>query len=322
MKSILLSIFTLVVFSYAGVSTIQAQDALEKTGATNKYEKHALDVANAQAVSTTVVINEIYGAGGCNTAGCSAVNRDYIELKNIGTGLASIGGWSVQYASATGTSWTVITIPAGTTLRPGDTYLIGGSTNGASGTGATPLPTPNISTTLAMSGTAGKVALVSNSTPISGTGCPITAPIVDYVGYGATANCSETAPATAPTATTSVGRVTNADTDTNGADFVPGTPTPQAALQPTAASATIEGRVLNSFGNGLSKITVTVTDSAGNSQQYLTGAFGYYVFDGLRTGETYIVSVRSKAYRFDPATRVVSLEQDLQNLDFTASPQE
>lgn len=308
MKSILFSIFTLAVFSLAGFHTIQAQERVKSGG----YVKSQPQAANA--VSSTVVINEIYGGGGSATA---TYQRDYIELLNISSTLQNISGWSVQYASATGTSWTVTTIPANTVLRPGDTYLVAG----ASGAGLNPLPAFNVAGSITASNTAGKVALVSNSTPLSGNGCPIAAPIVDFVGYGATANCSETAPAPSPSSTTSsLNRTLGLDTDTNGADFTNAAPTPQAAIQPTAATATIEGRVVTSTGSGISKVNVTVTDSEGNVQTVLTGGFGYFTFEGLQTGETYILSVSSKRYQFNPSTRAVTLNEDLRDLEFTAEP--
>ncbi|MCA1553532.1 MAG: lamin tail domain-containing protein, partial [Chloroflexi bacterium] len=53
----------------------------------------------AQAVSTTVVISQVYGGAGCGTAGCSTYKNDYIELFNRGTSSQSLNGWSVQYAA-------------------------------------------------------------------------------------------------------------------------------------------------------------------------------------------------------------------------------
>ena len=41
-----------------------------------------------------------------------------------------------------------------------------------------------------MSATAGKVALVSSTTALAGA-CPTGATIIDFVGYGTTANCFE-----------------------------------------------------------------------------------------------------------------------------------
>jgi hypothetical protein len=93
--------------------------------------------------------------------------------------------------------------------------------------GTTNLPTPDATGTIAMSGTGGKVALVNNSTPLSGT-CTLGASVVDFVGYGA-ANCSETAPTAATTNTTAAIRKNggSTDTDNNSTDFVIAAPTPR-----------------------------------------------------------------------------------------------
>src|SRR6478752_3665253 len=82
---------------------------------------------------------------------------------------------------------------------------------------------------------AGKVALVTNATPLTGTGCPLPAAgIGDYVGYGTAssgANCSEGG-AAAPTLTNTTAAIRKLagaqDTDNNGADFSSGAPTPRS----------------------------------------------------------------------------------------------
>ncbi|MGC2235505.1 MAG: lamin tail domain-containing protein [Pyrinomonadaceae bacterium] len=309
MKSNIFLIFALALFSCAGVFTAQAQ---EKRGG---YEKSQVQETNL--VSTTVVINEVYGGAGCGTAGCSTYKNDFIELRNISAGVVNIGGWSVQYTSATGSAWQVTAIPSGTTLRPGDTFLIAESF-GANGVNS--LSFPNVTGTIAMSATAGKVALVNNAVALTGT-CPaFGGVIVDFIGYGATANCSETAPAPAPSTTTSDARAAGVDTDANDTDFTAVAPTPQAALQPTAASARIEGRVVTADGNGISRVTVTLVDSSGNTQRFITNGFGYFAFEGLPTGETYVISVSNKRYQFNPSTRAVSLSEDLTDFEFRAEP--
>ena len=101
--------------------------------------------------------------------------------------------------------------------------------------GTTPLPLPDASGTIAMSGTAGKVALVSGTAALSGT-CP-TAGVVDFVGFGATANCFEgPGPTPAPSNTLSVSRVGNSctETDNNAADFSTGAPNPRNTISPTS----------------------------------------------------------------------------------------
>ena len=48
------------------------------------------------AVSTSVVISQVYGGGG--NAGATYKN-DFIELYNLGSTPVDVTGWSVQYAS-------------------------------------------------------------------------------------------------------------------------------------------------------------------------------------------------------------------------------
>jgi hypothetical protein len=279
--------------------------------------------SNNNLVSTSVVINEVYGGAGCGTANCSTYQNDFIELKNISAGVVNIGGWSIQYAAATGTAWQVTAIPGGTSLRPGDTYLIAESF-GANGT--SPLPTPNVTGIIAMSATAAKVALVNNSVAISGA-CPFpNANIIDFIGYGATANCNDgqtnntAANAPAPSTTTSDQRGgAGADTDVNSTDFTAIAPTPQAALQPTAAGVTLGGRVISAGGRGIGNVRVILADQSGQVTTALTSPFGYYQFTDVRSGESYTVSVSSKGYAFAEPTRIVTVNDAVDDLNFTAN---
>lgn len=81
-----------------------------------------------------------------------------------------------------------------------------------------------------MSATATKVALVTNQTALTAS-CPTSDPtVVDFVGYGTTAYCFEgSAPAAAPSNTTTDLRKANGCTDTNynSADFATATPVPR-----------------------------------------------------------------------------------------------
>src|SRR3954454_15527714 len=69
--------------------------------------------------SPNVVVSQVYGAGGNNGA---TLNSDYVELFNRGTAAQPVGGWSVQYASATGTglfgsgSNFLVVLPSGTSI--------------------------------------------------------------------------------------------------------------------------------------------------------------------------------------------------------------
>jgi hypothetical protein len=183
---------------------------------------------SARAVSTSLVIAEVYGGGG-NTGAPYA--NDFVELRNIGAAPVSLDGWSVQYASATGSVWAVTPLPA-VTLLPSKYFLIQEASGGTNGS---PLPPPDATGTIGLAAGAGKVALVASITPLSGV-CPTGA--VDLVGYG-TASCFEgTGPAPAPSNTLSVqrGNRGRTETDDNAADFQALAPEPQNTTSPSAVT--------------------------------------------------------------------------------------
>jgi hypothetical protein len=153
----------------------------------------------------------------------------------------SLAGWSVQYASATGTgnfgfNATNLT-PLSSVLQPGQYLLIRGVQGNG---GTTPLPQPDIvdTTPLDISATGAKVALV-NSTGALGCGgstpCSSTqrALIEDLVGWG-DANFFEVTPGPATSNTTALIRRNGGctDTDYNGADFTTGPPVPRNTASP------------------------------------------------------------------------------------------
>jgi endonuclease G len=174
-----------------------------------------------------IVISQVYGGGG---NGGATYQNDFIELFNPDTVAHDLSGWTIQYASATGTDWQVQ--PLGGTMQPGEYYLIKLGTNDI--TVGAPVPPANINGAINMGGTAGKVALASAGDAFEG--CPVGDPnLVDLVGYGTTANCREGATnAPAPSNTTAVFRKNGGFTDTNvnGADFATGTPDPKRRTTP------------------------------------------------------------------------------------------
>jgi len=180
----------------------------------------------AFAGSPNIVISQVYGGGGNSGA---TYKSDFIELFNRGATPVNVAGWSVQYASAAGSSWSVTNLSG--TIQPGQYYLVQESA-GAGGT--TNLPTPDATGSINMSATAGNVALVNITTAQSGT-CPTGSQIVDFVGFGTTANCYEGGgPAPAPSNTTAVLRAAGGctDTDSNSGDFTAGVPVPRNSASP------------------------------------------------------------------------------------------
>lgn len=176
----------------------------------------SLTVQSPPAPLNHVVISQLYGGGGNSGA---AFTNDYIELYNPTAAPFSLTGWSLQYASAAGTSWSNRQFLGGM-IGPGEYYLVSLASGGAVGS---PLPPANISGDINMSATTGKIALVNNSNFLSG-GCPVgTDPdIVDFIGYGSGATCREgAANAPAPSNTNAIFRNNGGgtDTDQNGSDF-------------------------------------------------------------------------------------------------------
>lgn len=191
------------------------------------------------AQAQSVVISQVYGGGGNSGA---TLKSDFIELHNNGTTTVSLAGWSVQYASSAGSSWSRTNLSG--SIAPGGYYLVK-QADGSGGTEA--LPTPDATGTIAMAGTAGKVALVSNQTTLSGA-CPLGGAVQDFVGFGPATTCSETAP-TAPNLsnTTAAIRADGGCTDSNNnsADFSNGAPTPRNSASPAHACADPSIPVIN-----------------------------------------------------------------------------
>ncbi|MFS2217804.1 ExeM/NucH family extracellular endonuclease [Telluria sp. Tellsp104] len=168
-----------------------------------------------------VVISQVYGGGGNSGA---TYKNDYIELLNTGDTAVTLTNWSVQYASATGTTWQVTKLPASVTLAAGQYYLV----HEALGSGGTDALTPDATGTIPMSATAGKVALVNSITALAG-GKPVDN-VVDLVGFGTTAGYYEGSGATpAPSNTLAVIRKNNGclDSNDNSSDFVTGAASPR-----------------------------------------------------------------------------------------------
>jgi uncharacterized protein len=189
----------------------------------------------APASGPQVVISQIYGGGG--NAG-AVLNADYVELRNLQATPVSLAGWSLQYTSAAGTTWSsqLLTLTGNVPANGFFLIKLAGGTTGAA------LPAADASFTLNMSATAGKLALVRDSNALSGT-CPIPAStsVADFVGYGSGTNCSEASAAPAPSATLALLRLDNGcfDSNANGSDFVTGAPNPRNSASAPIACGTV-----------------------------------------------------------------------------------
>ena len=165
-----------------------------------------------------LVINQVYGGGNNSSA---RYQNDFVELFNRGTTTVdfSLTPFSLQYASASG-NFTIankLNLTTGS-IAPGQYFLVrlaGGTTNGE------PLPAPDASSSaINLSAADGKVALVIGIDLLGGNGCPLSAVIADFVGYGS-ANCAEGVAVGSLNASRSARRINSCnDTNSNAVDFV------------------------------------------------------------------------------------------------------
>jgi uncharacterized protein len=225
----------------------------------------------AHGVSPNLVISQVYGGGGNSGA---PFTHDFVELYNAGVAPVALTGLSIQYASATGTgnfganSGQLTDLPS-VSVQPGQYFLVQMASGGANGA---PLPTADFvdTTPINMSGTAGKVVLVTGTASLGCNGgsapCDATAlsRIVDLVGYG-NANFFEGTAAPAPSNATSVIRTAgNVDTDQNGTDFLianPPTPRTGGSVGGTPTVSVTDASVTEG-DSGAQAMTFTVNLSA------------------------------------------------------------
>lgn len=167
-----------------------------------------------------IVISQVYGGGGNQGA---LFNNDFVELFNSGSSPVDVSGWTVQYASARGSTWQITELLG--VILAGQYYLV------QEGQGQTrqapPLPTPDVIGGIPMSNSSGKVALLSGQARLTGE-TPSRNDIVDFLGYGA-ATFSEGSTAGGLDNRTAAIRKGEGcvDTDRNDQDFEVGPPSPR-----------------------------------------------------------------------------------------------
>ncbi|VVJ23033.1 Putative large secreted protein [Amycolatopsis camponoti] len=218
------------------IKTHRAKTALTVAVASGLVLGGVAAPAASAAPSADAVIAEVYGGGGNSGA---TLTNDFVELANHGTAATSVDGFSVQYlpGSPSASSTWQVTQLAGS-VAPGGRYLVAEG-KGTGGTVA--LPTPDATGTIAMSASAGTIALVSGTTALTcktAADCAAEPRIKDLVGFG-TATVREGNPTAAPSNSTSVARGTAlADTDDNAADFTVGDPSPTNTKGETTGGGT------------------------------------------------------------------------------------
>jgi hypothetical protein len=69
-------------------------------------------------------------------------------------------------------------------------------------------------------------------------------------------------------------------------------------LAPTAGTASISGRVTSMTGRRINGVRLSLTDSSGEVRTVTAAASGYYRFNDVPVGQTYVLSANEKHYTF------------------------
>ena len=134
----------------------------------------------AQSASPDIVVSQVYAGGGNSGA---TFTHDFVELFNRGAAAIDVGGWTIQYASASGTTWQATALSG--SIQPGRYYLVQLASAAAVGS---PLPTPDATGTTNLANAGGKVALVRDATLLtcgaSPGSCSAIPQVADLIGWG------------------------------------------------------------------------------------------------------------------------------------------
>ena len=164
------------------------------------------------------------------------LHHDFVELFNRGATAADVSGWTIQYASATGTSWQATALSG--TIQPGRYHLVQLASAAAVGS---PLPTPDAIGTTNLANSGGKIALARDGTLLTCGGspgsCGANPQVADLIGWGSAADYEGAAAAAALANATANARADNGctDTDDNAADFADATPRPRNSASPAVS---------------------------------------------------------------------------------------
>jgi hypothetical protein len=254
----------------------------------------------AHGASSDLVVSEVYAGGG--NAGASFTN-DYVELFNRGSTTVDLTGWSIQYAPATGTSWSPTALAG--TLAPGRSYLV--QLASAASVGAA-LPTPDATGTTNLAASGGKVAIVHDTAALScgasAGSCSSVTSVHDLIGYGG-ATDFEGAAAPALDSTTAATRAGGGctDTDSNAADFTAAAGTPRnssAAAAPCAGSPSAPSQSASVDLDVQSSISLTLAKAAVSFGNVASGSTPAAVSERVTVASNdpagYALSVRRAAF--------------------------
>lgn len=91
------------------------------------------------------------------------------------------------------------------------------------------------------------------------------------------------------------------------------------SFAPTAANAAVSGRVTNSQGQGIRNVLISMSSATGETRSAISSAFGYFRFDDVAAGRTYIFTAKSRRFTFTEPVLVRSIIDYVDDINFIAA---
>lgn len=234
----------------------------------------------------------------------------FFTYQNVSGLPAELQGIQLAHMTVTSTSFQAGNLSGGTVTQPFDqiiTINITRDTPAAPGTGGGDrtrllqvVIAPSISQPGIVGNNGGNSATLSATTPTH-----VVAFSSHFLSFGATTdrNMALSFSSVTPNFSLGLGSFLQSVTAAGSGTFA-SNPVPSYG-GPTAADVRVAGRVLRSNGMPARNVEVYLTDQIGNVRMARTSAFGYFNFEGIQSGQSVVLSVKSKLYQYQP--QMVSL---------------
>ena len=97
--------------------------------------------------------------------------------------------------------------------------------------------------------------------------------------------------------------------------------TPNSNSSPTAASVAVTGRITTADNRPIINVRITLTNSSGETRFAQTGFSGFYRFENVPAGQTYVLTVYSKRFVFAAPSRILNVTEEVNDINFVAERQ-
>ncbi len=89
-------------------------------------------------------------------------------------------------------------------------------------------------------------------------------------------------------------------------------------LPVTSAGVSVSGRLLTNSGRAVSRGTVSLSDGMGNIRRIQTNTLGYFRFDDVAVGETYVLNATARGYTFH--ARTLNVMDQISDVEIVSEP--